>query len=69
MARICQQLGKISEALENYDLAIEICKSDSNWNKRKTVDDPSIEDMIETLENEKSKLGKLPKESYGKSLL
>jgi hypothetical protein len=69
MARICQQLGKISEALENYDLSIEICKKDSNWNKRKTSNDPSIEEIIETLENEKSKLGKLSNERYGRSLL
>jgi hypothetical protein len=48
---------------------IEICKRDSIWNKRKTPDAPSIEQIIEKLEDEKSKLGKLPNESYGKSLL
>jgi hypothetical protein len=60
MARICKQLGKTAEASENYDLAIDICKRDSNWNKRKGPNDASIEEIIETMEDEKAKLEKSP---------
>jgi hypothetical protein len=49
LARICKQLGKTSEAIENYDMAIKICKSDPNWNKRKSPDDAFIEDIIDSL--------------------
>lgn len=56
MARICKQLGKRQEALDNYDLAIKICKSDPNWNKRKLPSDPYIEDIIRMIEEEKGQL-------------
>jgi hypothetical protein len=67
MARICQQLGKTSEALGNYNEAILICKSDPNWNKRKSPDDPLIEEIILAIEEEKSKLWKLLIDPYHKS--
>jgi hypothetical protein len=56
LARICLQLGKKQEAIDNYDAAIEICKRDKNWNMKKGVNDPSIEDIISLLENEKKDL-------------
>ena len=54
-ARICRLLKKYEEAEENYNTAINICKSDPNWNKRKSPDDPSIEDIIAMIEDEKAK--------------
>jgi hypothetical protein len=54
-ARICGRLKKFEEAEENYDVAIKICKGDPNWNKRKGQQDPSIEDIIAMIENEKAK--------------
>ena len=52
LARICLQLGKTEEAKAYYRQAIEICKSDPNWNKLKKETDPLIEEIIESLENE-----------------
>ncbi len=68
MARICQQLGKTSEASKNYDKAIEICRRDKNWNLKKQTEDPKIEEIIEILIEEKQKMGELSKETYRQSL-
>lgn len=54
-ARICKRLKKYEEAEKSYDTAIAICKDDPNWNKRKSARDPSIEDIIEMIEKEKSR--------------
>jgi hypothetical protein len=54
-AKICRRLKKYKEAEENYDTAIKICKGDPNWNKRKGPKDPSIEDIIAMIEDEKAK--------------
>jgi len=56
LARTCVQLGKIQEAKENYDKAIEVCNADQKWNKLKSPLDASIEDIIENLEKEKASL-------------
>jgi hypothetical protein len=50
--KICRLLGKQEEACSSYSQAIEICKGDKNWNKLKKPTDPSIEDMIASIENE-----------------
>jgi len=55
LARICYQLGRDDEAIENYDSAIEVCKRDKKWNKMKKPEDPSIEEIIETIEKEKKR--------------
>ena len=52
LVRICDQLGYNTEAEENYNLAIEICKSDPNWNIKKKTSDASIEDIIKNIETE-----------------
>jgi tetratricopeptide (TPR) repeat protein len=52
LARVCRQLAKTEEAKTYYRQAIEVCKSDPNWNKLKTKTDPFIEEIIENLENE-----------------
>ncbi|MHA2408085.1 MAG: hypothetical protein ACXACA_06920, partial [Candidatus Ranarchaeia archaeon] len=54
LARICHQLGKKSEARDNYNIAIGICKDDPNWNKRKRPEDVQIEEIIENIEKELS---------------
>jgi hypothetical protein len=56
LARVCRQLGKMSEARDNYNVAIGICKDDPNWNKRKKPEDATIEEVIESLEKELSEL-------------
>jgi tetratricopeptide (TPR) repeat protein len=61
LARICYQLGRDDEAIKNYDSAIEICKRDTNWNKRKKATDASIEEIIESIEKEKKR--KFPRKS------
>lgn len=58
LARLCHQLGLDDEARDNYDSAIEICKRDKEWNKRKNLIDPSIEEIIETIKKEKQKFSK-----------
>lgn len=54
-ARICRRLKEYEEAEKNYNTAINICKDDPNWNKRKGPQDPSIEDIIAMIEDEKAK--------------
>lgn len=60
LARLCRRLGKFAEAEKNYDTAIEICKKDTNWNKRRNPDDPSIEDITAMVESEKAEFKKNP---------
>jgi tetratricopeptide (TPR) repeat protein len=60
-ARICRHLKKYEEAEENYDAAINICKDDPNWDKRKGPQDPSIGDIIAMVEDEKAKFKLDPK--------
>jgi tetratricopeptide (TPR) repeat protein len=59
-ARICTHLGKYEEAEENYDTAIKICKDDPNWNKRKGPNDPSIQDIIQMVADEKARFKQNP---------
>lgn len=56
LARICHQLGRDDEAKDNYDLAIAVCKADTNWNRRKEPADPSIEEIVESIKKEKQSL-------------
>lgn len=56
--RICASLGKIEEAMRSYDEAIAICKRDPRWDKRKEPLDPSIRDLITSIEEEKERLEK-----------
>ena len=56
LARICLQLGKKEEAKAYYQKAIDVCKSDPNWNILKKKTDPFIEEIIENLENELLKI-------------
>lgn len=55
LARIGAQRGLTDEVIENYDLAIEICKRDKNWNTLKKDSDASIEEIIASIEEEKRK--------------
>lgn len=52
MGRICKSLARTEEAKSYYDQAIDICKRDTNWNKRKEPSDPSIEDLILSIRQE-----------------
>jgi hypothetical protein len=52
LARICRKLGKKEEARENYKRAIEICKADPNWDKKRLPNAPPIGEIIEFIENE-----------------
>jgi Tfp pilus assembly protein PilF len=56
LARICFKLDKIDEAIDNYNIAIDICKRDRNWNKLKRSEDSTIEEIIKSIEKELSKL-------------
>ena len=58
LARICHTLGKDDEAIENYDSAIEVCNRDKNWNILKNPNDPTIEEIIESIQKEKEKLNR-----------
>ena len=49
---ICRSLGKTEEACLSCEQAIEICQRDKNWNKLKKSSDPSIEDIVASIENE-----------------
>jgi len=60
---ICRSLGKTKEACSSYEQAIEICQRDKNWNKLKKSSDPSIEDIVASIENE---MRELVCESIGK---
>jgi len=52
LARICRELGKKEEAKTNYEIAIQICKSDPNWDKKKLPNAPYIGEIIENIEHE-----------------
>jgi len=52
LARICRELGKKEEARENYKRAIEVCKADPNWDKKRSPNVPRIGEIIEFIENE-----------------
>ena len=50
LGNICNLLGRPEEACLSYRQAIEICKEDKNWNLLKRPTDPSIEDVIASIE-------------------
>jgi tetratricopeptide (TPR) repeat protein len=52
LARICRQLGKIEEAKKNYEIAIQICKADPNWDKKRRANAPYIGEIIRNIEYE-----------------
>jgi hypothetical protein len=52
LARICRKLGKKEEAKKNYEIAIQICKSDPNWDKKRLPDAPYIGEIIRNIEHE-----------------
>jgi hypothetical protein len=52
LARICRQLGKKEEAKTNYEIAIQICRSDHNWDKKRLPDAPYIGEIISNIERE-----------------
>jgi len=52
MGQICLALERKEEAISYYNQAIEICRRDTNWNKRKRPSDPSIEDIIISIKKE-----------------
>jgi hypothetical protein len=52
LAGICRQLGKKEEAKANYEVAIQICKSDPNWDKKRLPDAPYIGEIIRNIEYE-----------------
>lgn len=54
--RICGSLRKMEEAMASYDEAIAICKRDPRWDKRKAPSDPSIRDLVTSIEEEKKRL-------------
>lgn len=56
LARICRQLGKRDEADYNYKTAIEICKADPNWDKKRQRDAPYIREIVARIERERLNL-------------
>ena len=54
--RICGSLRKMEEAVTSYDEAIAICKRDPTWDRRKAPSDPSIKDLVTSIEEEKKRL-------------
>lgn len=56
LARICTSLGKKEEANNYYDEAIKICKRDTRWNSKKRPSDPTIEELISTINREKQNI-------------
>lgn len=52
LARICRQLGKEEEAKTNYEVAIQICKRDPNWDKKRLPNAPYIGELIRNIEHE-----------------
>lgn len=47
---LCRLRGEKEEACLNYQKAIEICKGDKNWNRLKKPSDPSIEDLVSSIQ-------------------
>jgi len=43
-------LGNKSKARESFKQAIEICKRDKKWDIRKAPSDPSIQEIVASLE-------------------
>jgi len=56
LARICRQLGKKEDAKTNYEIALQICKSDPNWDKKRLPNAPYIGEIIRNIEHELSDL-------------
>jgi len=52
LARICRELGKKEEAKTNYEIAIQICKTDPNWDKKRLSNTPYIGEIIRNIEHE-----------------
>jgi hypothetical protein len=50
LGNICGLLGRREEACSSYRQAIEICKEDKKWNLLKRPEDPSIENIIASIE-------------------
>lgn len=48
--KICESLGKVEEACSSYKQAIVICRRDKNWDERKKPSDPSIRDIIASIQ-------------------
>lgn len=55
--QICKLLGKNGAACSSYKQAIEICKGDKNWDLKKKPTDPSIKDLVASIESEMRDLG------------
>lgn len=55
--QLCRLLGKNGAACSSYRQAIEICKGDKNWDLRKKPTDPSMRDLIASIESEMRDLG------------
>jgi hypothetical protein len=58
-ARMNRNRGNKEEACRNYDEAIEICKRDITWNLRKKTSDPTMEDVIRSIQKEKEFMSKM----------
>jgi len=54
--RINKFLGKREEAKKSFEEAIKICKRDKRWNALKAPSDPSIEDLVASIEKEMKSL-------------
>jgi hypothetical protein len=55
--QICTILGKKGAACLSYKKVIEICRRDKNWDLKKQPTDPSINDVIASIEREMRDLG------------
>jgi len=55
--QICKILNKKEAACLSYKKAIEICRGNKNWDLRKKPTDPSINDLIASIEREMRDLG------------
>lgn len=51
LGNICNLLGRREEACSSYEQAVQICKGDKKWNLLKKPTDPSIEEVIASIEN------------------
>ena len=49
-------MGRKAEAKRFFEEAIRICREDKNWNKLKRSSDPSIEEIIKTIQDEIDRL-------------
>ena len=54
--RINKLLGKKEEAKKSFEEAIKICRRDRKWNMLKAPSDPSLEEIIASIEKEMESL-------------